>query len=102
MPKNSANSWNSKTADKSMLPPGGSLVAKTRPYLATRQPPAEFGRRIAKFKCEATTMEPKRPVKNTIIGTGVLTVIAFLAGYVPSYVKVRHLESDLSQARQEN
>jgi hypothetical protein len=47
-------------------------------------------------------MEPKRPVKNTIIGAGVLTVIAFLAGYVPSCVKVKHLESDLSQARQEN
>ncbi len=44
----------------------------------------------------------KWPVKNTVIVTGVLVVIAFLAGFLPSYAKEKRLENDLRQARQEN
>ena len=44
----------------------------------------------------------KRPIKNTIIVTGVLISVAFLAGFLPSYAKGRRLESDLRQASQEN
>jgi hypothetical protein len=44
----------------------------------------------------------KRPVKNTIIVTGVLVIVAFLAGFLPSYAKGRRLENDLRQASQEN
>src|ERR1035437_374394 len=41
-------------------------------------------------------------VKNTIIVAGVLAIAAFLAGFLPSYAKVRRLENDLRQAQQEN
>ncbi len=44
----------------------------------------------------------KRPVKNTIVVTGVLVIGAFLAGFLPSYAKGKRLENDLRQARQEN
>src|ERR1039458_8285969 len=41
-------------------------------------------------------------VKNTIIVAGVLAIAAFLAGFLPSYAKVKRLENDLRQAQQEN
>src|ERR1700730_9161954 len=44
----------------------------------------------------------KRPVKNTIIVAGALVIVAFLAGFLPSYAKGKRLENDLRQARQEN
>jgi hypothetical protein len=44
----------------------------------------------------------RRPIKNTIIVTGVLVIVAFLAGFLPSYAKGKRLESDLRQASQEN
>jgi hypothetical protein len=43
-----------------------------------------------------------RSAKNTIIVAGVLVVVAFLAGFLPSYAKGQRLENDLRQARQEN
>jgi hypothetical protein len=45
---------------------------------------------------------PKRPVKNTIVVAGVLVIVAFLAGFLPSYVKGKRLESDLRLAGQQN
>ena len=45
---------------------------------------------------------PKRPVKNTIMVAGILVIVAFLAGFLPSYVKGKRLENDLRQAQQEN
>jgi hypothetical protein len=44
----------------------------------------------------------KRPVKNKIIVVGVLIIVAFLAGYLPSYAKGKRLEDDLRHASQEN
>ena len=44
----------------------------------------------------------KRPVKNTIIAAGVLVIVAFLGGFLPSCAKGKRLENDLRQARQEN
>jgi hypothetical protein len=41
-------------------------------------------------------------VKNRIIVVIILLIIAFLAGFVPQYIKVERLENDLSVARQEN
>ena len=41
-------------------------------------------------------------IKNTIIAGGVLAIVAFLAGFLPSYTKGRRLENDLRQAQQEN
>jgi hypothetical protein len=41
-------------------------------------------------------------MRNTIIVTAALVVVAFLAGFVPSYLKRRGLEGELSQARMEN
>lgn len=41
-------------------------------------------------------------MKNKIIVAAILLIIVFLAGFVPQYVKVRRLESDLSVARHEN
>jgi len=43
-----------------------------------------------------------RPAKNTIIIVAVLVVAAFLAGFLPSYIKRRGLESELRQATMEN
>src|SRR5450759_1189907 len=45
---------------------------------------------------------PKRPVRNTIVVAGVLVIVAFLAGLLPSYVKGKRLENDLRQAGQQN
>jgi hypothetical protein len=39
---------------------------------------------------------------NRIIAVMILLVAAFLAGFVPQYIKVKRLQSDLSLARQEN
>jgi hypothetical protein len=39
---------------------------------------------------------------NRIIVVIILLIVAFLAGFVPQYVKVTRLENDLSMARQEN
>jgi hypothetical protein len=44
----------------------------------------------------------KRSNKNTIIVAGVLVVVAFLAGFLPSSLKVNRLENDLRQATEEN
>jgi hypothetical protein len=41
-------------------------------------------------------------VKNRIIVVGVLLIVAFLAGFLPSYAKGKRLENELRQARQEN
>jgi hypothetical protein len=41
-------------------------------------------------------------VKNRIIVVIILLIIAFLAGFVPQYIKVERLENELSVARQEN
>jgi hypothetical protein len=41
-------------------------------------------------------------MKNRIIVVIILLVAAFLAGFVPQYIKVKRLENDLSLARQEN
>jgi hypothetical protein len=43
-----------------------------------------------------------RPAKNTIIIVAVLVVAAFLAGFLPSYIKRRGLESELRQATMDN
>jgi len=45
---------------------------------------------------------PKRQVKNTIVMVGVSVIVAYLAGFLPSYVKGQRLESDLRQAGQQN
>jgi hypothetical protein len=42
------------------------------------------------------------PVKNQIIVVIILLIIVFLAGFVPQYMKVKHLENDLSVARQDS
>jgi hypothetical protein len=39
---------------------------------------------------------------NRIIVVGVLLIVAFLAGYLPSYSKGKRLENELREARQEN
>jgi hypothetical protein len=39
---------------------------------------------------------------NRIIVVIILLIVAFLAGFVPQYVKVKRLQDDLSAARQEN
>lgn len=44
----------------------------------------------------------KWQVKNTIIVAGVLVIVAFLAGFLPSYAKGKRLENDLRLAQQEN
>jgi flagellar basal body-associated protein FliL len=44
----------------------------------------------------------KRPVLNRIIVAGVLLIVAFLAGFLPSYSKGKRLESELREARREN
>jgi hypothetical protein len=41
-------------------------------------------------------------VKNRIIVVIILLVMAFLAGFVPQYLKVKRLEQDLSVATREN
>jgi hypothetical protein len=41
-------------------------------------------------------------MKNRIIVVSILLVAAFLAGFVPQYIKVKRLENDLSLARQES
>lgn len=46
--------------------------------------------------------QTKRPVKNTVIVVGVLLVVAFLAGFLPSYAKGKRLENELRAARHEN
>jgi hypothetical protein len=45
---------------------------------------------------------PKRQVKNTIVVAGILVIVAFLAGLLPSYVKGKRLENDLRQAGEQN
>src|SRR5450759_2206841 len=45
---------------------------------------------------------PKRQLKNTIVVAGVLVIVAFLAGLLPSYVKGKRLENDLRQAGEQN
>jgi hypothetical protein len=40
-------------------------------------------------------------VKNRIVVIGVLLVVVALAGFLPQYVKVKRLEKELSEARQE-
>jgi hypothetical protein len=42
------------------------------------------------------------PVKNTIIVVCALLIVVFLAGFLPQYAKVKRLENELHQARQEN
>ena len=44
----------------------------------------------------------KRPVKKKIIVVGVLLIVAFLAGFLPSYSKGKRLENELREARQQN
>src|ERR1035437_3898882 len=44
----------------------------------------------------------KRPVKNTLIAAGILVIVAYLAGFLPSYVKGNRLENDLRLAGQQN
>jgi|SRR5271157_2254910 len=46
--------------------------------------------------------DAKRPVRKIIVLTGVLVILAFLIGFLPPYVREKRLESDLSQAKQEN
>ena len=41
-------------------------------------------------------------MKNQVILVIILLIIAFLAGFVPQYSKVKRLENELSIARQEN
>ncbi len=41
-------------------------------------------------------------MKNQVIVVLILLIIVFLAGFVPQYIKVKRLETDLSVARQEN
>jgi len=41
-------------------------------------------------------------VKKKIIVVGVLLVVAFLAGFLPSYSKGKRLENELREARQQN
>jgi hypothetical protein len=41
-------------------------------------------------------------VKNRNMVVIILLIIVFLVGFVPQYIKVKHLENDLSVARQEN
>ncbi len=41
-------------------------------------------------------------MKNRIIVVIVLLIVAFLAGFVPQYLKAKRLENELSVARQEN
>ena len=40
-------------------------------------------------------------MNNKIVVVGVLLVVAFLAGFLPSYVKARRLENELREARHE-
>jgi hypothetical protein len=40
-------------------------------------------------------------LKNTISVAAVLILVAFLAGFLPSYVKARRLEGELRQAKEE-
>jgi hypothetical protein len=42
------------------------------------------------------------PVTNRAIVVIILLIVAFLAGFVPQYTRVKRLESDLSAARREN
>ena len=51
---------------------------------------------------ETPGKKEKRPVKNRIIVVGVLLIVAFLAGFLPSYSKGKRLENELREARQEN
>ena len=44
----------------------------------------------------------KRPVKNRIIVVSVLLIVAFLAGFLPSYAKANRLENELREARREH
>ena len=41
-------------------------------------------------------------MKNKIVVIGVLLIVVALAGFLPQYVKVRGLEKELSEAKQEN
>ena len=41
-------------------------------------------------------------MKNKIVVIGVLFIVVALAGFLPQYVKVKRLEKELSEARQEN
>ena len=41
-------------------------------------------------------------MKNRIVVVIILLIIAFLAGFIPQYLKVKRLENDLSVARREN
>ena len=41
-------------------------------------------------------------MKKKIIVVGVLLIVAFLAGFLPSYSKGKRLENELREARQEN
>jgi len=41
-------------------------------------------------------------VKKKIIVVGVLLIVAFLAGFLPSYLKGKRLENELREARQQN
>jgi hypothetical protein len=41
-------------------------------------------------------------MKNRIIVVIILLIVVFLVGFVPQYVRVKRLESELSVARQEN
>ena len=41
-------------------------------------------------------------MNNKIIAVGVLLIVAFLAGFIPSYVKGKRLENELRAAKQEN
>ncbi len=41
-------------------------------------------------------------MKNRIVVVIILLIIAFLAGFVPQYLKVKRLEKDLTAARREN
>lgn len=51
---------------------------------------------------ETPGKKEKRPVKNRIMVVGVLLIVAFLAGFLPSYSKGKRLENELREARQEN
>ena len=44
----------------------------------------------------------KHSVKNTVMVAGVLVLVAFLAGFLPSYVKGKRRENDLRLAEQQN
>ncbi len=41
-------------------------------------------------------------MKNRIIVVIILLIVAFLAGFIPQYIRVKRLENDLSVARHEN